>query len=429
MHPLDATNFGAEIRDFAAGPPDRSPFSFGDADAPLSVGELTRRLKSVVDDLFANVCVVGEISNLSQPRSGHAYLTLKDENAQLSAAIWRSTTSKLKFDLRNGMQVVCRGRLEVYPPHGKYQLIVTKIEPQGIGALELAFQQLQERLAREGLFDPRRKKAPPKLIRRIGVATSATGAALRDFLNILGRRTKRVDVVIAPTKVQGDGAAQDVVRALRLLNAARDALGLDAIALIRGGGSVEDLWTFNEEAVVRAVAASVLPVATGIGHEIDVSLCDLAADLHALTPSDAAARLVPEDETFVRTLDDWKIRMRRELERRIETANERLRRIESARAFVAPGETLIEKRAQRLAEIETRLSRRIDETLKKAEFRAAEAAAKLEALSPLSTLARGYSLTLRERDGRLLRRAADVAPGETIETRLADGTIRSVVVE
>lgn len=428
MSPLDASNFGGDFADIASGG-DRSLFSFGDADAPLSVGELTLRLKSVVDDLFSDVCVVGEISNLTQPRSGHAYLTLKDENAQLSAAIWRSTTSKLKFDLRNGMQVVCRGRLEVYPPHGKYQLIVSKIEPQGIGALELAFQQLQDKLAREGLFDPRRKKTPPKLIRRIGVATSATGAALRDFLNILGRRTKRVDVVVAPTKVQGDGSARDVVRALNLLNAARGALRLDAIALIRGGGSVEDLWTFNEEAVVRAVAASALPVATGIGHEIDVSLSDLAADLHALTPSDAAARLVPEDEAFVRALDDWKIRMRRGLERRIETANERLRRIEASRAFVAPTETLTEKRAQRIAEIENRLSQKIDETLKKAEFRAAEAAAKLEALSPLSTLARGYSLTLRASDRKLLRRAADVAPGQTIETRLADGTVRSVVVE
>jgi len=395
----------------------------------LSVGELTRLLKSVVEEIFFDVCVVGEISNLSQPKSGHAYFTLKDETAQLSAAIWKSTTAKLKFDLRNGMQVVCRGRIEVYPPHGKYQLVATSVEPMGVGALELAFQQLQEKLAREGLFAPERKKRPPKIIRRIGLATSATGAAIRDFLNVLGRRTKRVDVVVAPTKVQGDGAARDVVRALTLLNDLRDELRLDAIALVRGGGSVEDLWTFNEEPVVRAIAASRLPVATGIGHEIDVSLSDLAADLHALTPSDAAARLVPEDEAFVRALDDWSVRLRRGVERRIETAGERLKRIAAARAFVAPAEVLTEKRRQRALDFERRLTAGVETALKKAELRTAEVAAKLDALSPLAVLGRGYSLTTRARDGRLLRSVVDAQVGETLETRVADGTVRSVVVE
>lgn len=395
----------------------------------LSVGELTRLLKSVVEEIFFDVCVVGEISNLSQPKSGHAYFTLKDETAQLSAAIWKSTTAKLKFDLRNGMQVVCRGRIEVYPPHGKYQLVATSVEPMGVGALELAFQQLQEKLAREGLFAPERKKRPPKIIRRIGLATSATGAAIRDFLNVLGRRTKRVDVVVAPTKVQGDGAARDVVRALTLLNDLRDELRLDAIALVRGGGSVEDLWTFNEEPVVRAIAASRLPVATGIGHEIDVSLSDLAADLHALTPSDAAARLVPEDEAFVRALDDWSVRLRRGVERRIETAGERLKRIAAARAFVVPAEVLTEKRRQRALDFERRLTAGVETALKKAELRTAEVAAKLDALSPLAVLGRGYSLTKRARDGRLLRSVDDAQVGETLETRVADGTVRSVVVE
>ncbi|MBQ2849150.1 MAG: exodeoxyribonuclease VII large subunit [Thermoguttaceae bacterium] len=395
----------------------------------LSVGELTRLLKSVVEEIFFDVCVVGEISNLSQPKSGHAYFTLKDETAQLSAAIWKSTTAKLKFDLRNGMQVVCRGRIEVYPPHGKYQLVATSVEPMGVGALELAFQQLQEKLAREGLFAPERKKRPPKIVRRIGLATSATGAAIRDFLNVLGRRTKRVDVVVAPTKVQGDGAARDVVRALTLLHDLRDELRLDAIALVRGGGSVEDLWTFNEEPVVRAIAASRLPVATGIGHEIDVSLSDLAADLHALTPSDAAARLVPEDEAFVRALDDWSVRLRRGVERRIETAGERLKRISAARAFVAPAEVLTEKRRQRALDFERRLTAGVETALKKAELRTAEVAAKLDALSPLAVLGRGYSLTKRARDGRLLRSVDDAQVGETLETRVADGTVRSVVVE
>lgn len=425
-----ATEFSAATGDVKTGATTGGAASEEAGGPPtLSVGELTRLLKSVVEEIFFDVCVVGEISNLSQPKSGHAYFTLKDETAQLSAAIWKSTTAKLKFDLRNGMQVVCRGRIEVYPPHGKYQLVATSVEPMGVGALELAFQQLQEKLAREGLFAPERKKRPPKIIRRIGLATSATGAAIRDFLNVLGRRTKRVDVVVAPTKVQGDGAARDVVRALTLLNDLRDELRLDAIALVRGGGSVEDLWTFNEEPVVRAIAASRLPVATGIGHEIDVSLSDLAADLHALTPSDAAARLVPEDEAFVRALDDWSVRLRRGVERRIETANERLKRIAAARAFVAPAEVLTEKRRQRALDFERRLTAGVETALKKAELRTAEVAAKLDALSPLAVLGRGYSLTKRARDGRLLRSVDDAQVGETLETRVADGTVRSVVVE
>ena len=232
-----------------------------------------------------------------------------------------------------------------------------------------------------------------------------------------------------PTKVQGDGAARDVVRALTLLNDLRDELRLDAIALVRGGGSVEDLWTFNEEPVVRAIAASRLPVATGIGHEIDVSLSDLAADLHALTPSDAAARLVPEDEAFVRALDDWSVRLRRGVERRIETAGERLKRIAAARAFVAPAEVLTEKRRQRALDFERRLTTGVETALKKAELRTAEVAAKLDALSPLAVLGRGYSLTKRALDGRLLRSVDDAQVGETLETRVADGTVRSVVVE
>ncbi|MCF0235029.1 MAG: exodeoxyribonuclease VII large subunit, partial [Thermoguttaceae bacterium] len=334
-----------------------------------------------------------------------------------------------KFDLRDGMEAVCRGRLEVYPPSGRYQFIISQIEPKGVGALELAFRQLQEKLAREGLFAPERKKPRPRVIRRIGVATSATGAALRDFLNILGRRAKRVDVVIAPTKVQGEGAALDVVRALKMLNDAREALRLDAIALIRGGGSSEDLWTFNEEIVVRAVAASRLYVATGLGHEIDVSLCDLAADLHALTPSDAAARLVPEDDVARKTFDEWRTRMRRAVDLRLQRAEERLARLASSRAMTAPGEILTEKRGRKLTELELRLNKNADDVLARAELKMATTAAKLEALSPIAALARGYSLTTRKRDGALLRRAADVEIGEIIETRLAEGTIRSVVVE
>jgi len=398
-------------------------------DAPMTVGELSSLLKSVVEECFSRVRVVGEISNLTFPRSGHAYFTLKDETAQLSAALWKSTLSRLPFQLKPGLKVVCSGRVEVYPPHGKYQLIASDVEPLGVGALELAFQQLQEKLAREGLFEPSKKKALPRFLRRVGVATSATGAALRDFLNILKRRTKRIDVVVAPTKVQGEGAAQDVVRALRLLDERREELELDAIVLIRGGGSAEDLWTFNEEVVARAVASTKIPIVTGIGHEIDVSLCDLAADVHALTPSDAAARLVPEDdETFFAALEDRKARMTRALERRLQLAQERLNFMEKRRVFQAPREILIEKKERLLLDLQTRLERKMEDALVCADRKTVEVAAKLEAMSPLAVLSRGYSLTKRVEDGKLLRRSSAVSCGQTIETRHAEGVVRSVVI-
>ena len=399
------------------------------SDAPLTVGELSSLLKSVVEESFSRVRVVGEISNLTFPRSGHAYFTLKDESAQLGAVIWKSTLARLPFQLKPGLKIVCAGRVEVYSPHGKYQLIASSVEPLGVGALELAFQQLQEKLRREGLFEPARKRILPRFLRRVGVVTSATGAALRDFLNVLGRRAKRIDVVVAPTQVQGEGAAQDVARALRLLDERRQELRLDAIALIRGGGSVEDLWTFNEEPVVRAVASTRIPIVAGIGHEIDVSLCDLAADVHALTPSDAAARLTPEDdETFLVALEDRKARMIRALERRLQLAQERLNFMERRRVFQAPREALLEKKERLLLDMQTRMTRAIEDALARADRKTVQVAAKLEAMSPLAVLGRGYSLTKRADDGKLLRNASDVALGETIETRLAEGVVRSVVV-
>jgi len=257
----------------------------------LSVWELTAQVKNLVEAGFPNVCVMGEMADFSRPRSGHCYFTLKDERAQLRAIVWRGPAGRIRFDLRDGLEVICRGHLEVYAPRGTYQMIVEHIEPKGIGALELAFRQLRDRLAREGLFDPPRKRLLPRFARRVGGVTSPTGAAIRDFLQVLARRWRGVDVLVAPARVQGEGAAEEIAAAIGRLN--RLSRPPDVLVVTRGGGSLEDLWAFNEEIVVRAIHASQIPVVSAVGHEIDVTLSDLVADVRALTPSEAAELVAP----------------------------------------------------------------------------------------------------------------------------------------
>ena len=254
---------------------------------PLTVSQLTLRIKQTLEAEFASVWVSGELSDVSRPQSGHVYLTLKDENAQVRGVIWRSVASRLAFDLQDGQQVVCRGDIDIYPPRGVYQLIIRQVEPLGVGALQLALRKLHQRLAAEGLFDPGRKRPLPRFPRRIAFVTSPTGAAVRDFLEVLRRRWRGASVLIIPAKVQGEGAAQDLVRGIRLANSLAEPP--DVLVVGRGGGSLEDLWCFNEEPVVRAIHASRIPVVSAVGHEIDVTLSDLVADVRALTPSEAAA--------------------------------------------------------------------------------------------------------------------------------------------
>ena len=245
----------------------------------LSVAELTARIKDLLDVSFGSVWVAGEISNLARPQSGHYYLTLKDDQAQIRCALWRNVAMRLRFDLRDGLDVICRGRIDVYGPRGTYQLIIESIEPKGIGALELALRQLREKLAKEGLFDPRRKRPLPPFVRRIALVTSPTGAAIHDFLQVLARRWRGADVLVVPTRVQGEGAAAEIAAAIATANAL--PMAIDCLVVARGGGSLEDLWAFNEEAVVRAIHASRIPVVSAIGHEIDVTLADLVADVRA----------------------------------------------------------------------------------------------------------------------------------------------------
>ena len=392
---------------------------------PISVSQLTCLIKSIIETGFPRVEVIGEISSLSVS-SGHCYMTLKDRQAQLSAILWKSAAAKLKFDLRNGLEVIAKGRVELYAPYGKYQLIISEIVPKGIGALELAFRQLHEKLSAEGLFLASSKKRIPSVLRRIGLITSPTGAAIRDFLNILGRRTRRTDVVVLPVKVQGEGASREIVNAFRQIERGKNHLGLDAVVLIRGGGSTEDLWTFNEEPTVRAVAACRLPVITGIGHEIDVSLCDLAADLHALTPSDAAARIVPDDTDLKRKVADLEYRLHREMDRRYRYLEQRWETASRAVVFQSPEVRIIGDRLERVKRLENALNRQMDTRIDRSEFEIARMARLLESISPLNVLSRGYSVT-QTAAGEIVRSSDQVQPGDTILTRLEHGNIASTV--
>jgi len=392
----------------------------------LSVSELTGRIKDLIELSFPLVWVCGEICDVAQPRSGHCYLTLKDDRAQIPAVIWRSVSARLKFDLYDGLEVICRGRLEVYSPRGRYQLIIEEIDPKGIGALELALRRLHERLAKEGLFDPAKKRRLPRFVRRIAVVTSPSGAALRDFLEVLRRRWRGADVLLAPVRVQGEGAAGEIARAIAQVN--RLKLAIDCIVVTRGGGSLEDLWAFNDEAVVRAIRASRIPVVSGVGHEIDVTLSDLAADVRALTPTEAAERVVPSAEEIAGVLRQYAQRMTSLVRSRLATARNRLDAVAKRRAFRAPL-ARVHDLARRLDELEARSGRALGGRLQRTRHRLESLAAQLESLSPLAVLGRGYSITRRVRDGRVIRKAEDLTPGEEMATRFAQGRATSRVVQ
>ena len=262
----------------------------------FSIGELTRAIKGELEETFSSVWVEGEVSNLSRPSAyGHQYMTLKDDEAPLKAVLYRAIALRMKYDLSDGMRVIARGRLTLYMPRGEYQLLIEEIQPKGIGPLELAFRQLKEKLSLQGYFDPKRKRKLPRIPRRLALVTSRSGSAVRDMLEILSRRWPAAEVWLAPVRVQGEGAAAEVAEALDKLNRLADGgASLDVVVLGRGGGSLEDLWTFNEECVAQAIFQSRIPVVTGIGHEDDLTIADMVADVRALTPSEAAEKVVPD---------------------------------------------------------------------------------------------------------------------------------------
>jgi exodeoxyribonuclease VII large subunit len=387
----------------------------------LTVSQLTMFLKELVETAFPSVWVCGEISNLTRPQSGHCYLTLKDDQAQIKAVIWRTTASRLRFEPHDGLDVVCRGRIELYPPRGQYQLVIEEVQPKGIGALELALRQLREKLGKEGLFDPARKRPLPTFPRRIAFVTSPTGAAVRDFLQVLSRRWRGASVLIIPVRVQGEGAAAEIAAGIAAANRLSGTPhAVDVLVVGRGGGSLEDLWAFNEEITVRAIAGSRLPVVSAVGHEIDVTLSDLAADVRALTPSEAAERIVPSADEIQQSLAVRQRRLLNALRRRALEARQKLDRLASNRVFRRPFDRLLAA-SRELDAYSSRISRAIRERLVQVRQRIVAIAAQLESLSPLGVLSRGYSLTTRLADGRLIDDAALLSSGDQIRTRFARG--------
>jgi exodeoxyribonuclease VII large subunit len=394
------------------------------AQQTLTVAQLTAQIKNSLESEFPSVWVVGEISNYSRPQSGHAYFTLKDDQAQIRAVMWRSAAARLKFDLADGLDVVCHGHLDVYGPRGSYQLVIDELQPKGVGPLELALRKLREKLEAEGLFDPARKRSLPTFPRRIAFVTSPTGAAVHDFLQVLRRRWRGVDILIIPARVQGDGAAKEIVSGIRMAN--RISPRPDVLVVGRGGGSLEDLWSFNEEPVVRAIAASKIPTVSAVGHEIDVTLSDLAADVRALTPSEAAERVVPAAEEITARIRVFQQRLRHAAHRRVMWLRARYDGVAAQRPFRRPFD-LIHDRSRRLDELSLHGNAAVRRLLREYESRMATIAGKVESLSPLAVLARGYTITQAKTSGEVIRSAERLKIGQSIVTRFSSGTATSKI--
>ncbi len=426
----------------------------------LSVSQLNNRARLLLEDVFAQVWVEGEISNLARPASGHVYFTLKDSQAQVRCALFRQNAARVRQVLRDGLAVRVRGKVSLFEGRGDFQLILDSVEPAGDGALRLAFEALKEKLAAEGLFATERKRPLPVHPRRVGIVTSPTGAVIRDIISVFRRRAPQVHLTLIPTAVQGREATAQIVRALELA----DAGGFDALILARGGGSLEDLWCFNEEAVARAVAACKTPIVSAVGHETDVSICDFVADVRAPTPSAAAELLAPDSTDLQQRLDSLKrrlllrmrdqlarerlrldslarrlrhpgerlrqhaqrldeldLRLRRAWQLRLNARHEQLARLEARLAAQHPGRLLALLR-QRLEALGERLPRAIQLQLRQQRQRLENLAQGLHLVSPLATLGRGYSILLDEQ-GQAIRRASQTRPGQKLEARLGEGRL------
>lgn len=343
--------------------------------APLTVSRLTRMIKqAIVDNLPSTLVVTGELSNVSQPTSGHMYFTLKDADSELRCVMWRSAVARMRFEPEDGMQVIATGGVDVYEPRGQYQFYARKLEPKGIGELELAFRQLREKLDREGLFDPSHKKPLPEYPQRIAVVTSPTGAAVRDIIQTVSRRFPCVTLMIRPVRVQGPGAGDEVAAAIRALNRQADRLGgIDLMIVGRGGGSIEDLWAFNQEPVARAVFASRIPVISAVGHEVDVTISDLVADVRAATPTAAAELAVPSLDEVVEMIETGAGRLDRVMGYRFDLASRDLAAIERFELFRQPittvrrGEQQVDELGARLALVVSRRMQTLTRTLQRYE--------------------------------------------------------------
>jgi len=384
-----------------------------------SVSELTAELKILIEDTFTGVWVQGEISNFKLHTSGHMYFTLKDNRGQLRAVMFRGSNRALQFRPEDGLAVTVFGKLTIYEPRGDYQIYVEYMEPKGVGALQLAFEQLKARLEAEGLFDPARKRPIPLLPGKIGIVTSPSGAAIRDILQIIHRRFANVEILIFPVRVQGDGSATEIVEGIEFLNKRRD---LDVIIVTRGGGSIEDLWSFNEEIVARAIYASQTPVISAVGHETDFTIADFVADVRAPTPSAAAELVISRKDELTQRVDDLMSRLVTHMRYRIDQYAERLRSLGRHLQLLSPSER-VKRQRERLKEgalaLHVTMNHRL--ALWRGELRTA--AAKLDSLSPLAILARGYSVCRRLPDLSIVTRASAVEKDGHVEVLLAQGEL------
>lgn len=389
---------------------------------PLSVSQLNEYLRMLMDGdrVLSDVLVRGEISNFSAPRSGHLYFTLKDEEGQIRAVMFRTQAIRLRFVPEDGMRVIVAGRVSVYPAGGQYQIYVSDLQPDGIGALAMQFEQLRRKLEAEGLFDPERKRPIPAFPRRVGVITSATGAAVQDIRNILGRRFPLAEMILFPSAVQGEEAVGQLIAGLLFFQNYDLA---DVIIIGRGGGSAEDLAAFNDETLARVIADCTVPVISAVGHETDFTICDFVADRRAPTPSAAAELAVPDGEELRQTFLAHAARMERLIKARIMTERRLLAGLTASRALSHP-ELLFDPIRMRLSDLETKLSRSAETLLERNRSRLSAAASALDALSPLRVLSRGYATV--SRNGETVTSAARIAPGDRLTVRFSDGTVDAV---
>ena len=392
---------------------------------PLTVGELTRHVAAVIqaDDLLAGCTVRGELSNYRQYGSGHCYFTLKDAEAELPCVMFRSDAARLRFEPEDGQRVRASGRVDVYEKRGAYQLYVRSLQHDGLGALYEAYERLRAKLVEEGLFDEARKQELPVYPERVAVITSASGAAVRDMFRVLRQRWPAVRILLVPATVQGETAAPSLVEGLRLANEVPD---VDLILIGRGGGSIEDLWAFNEEPVARAIAASRIPVIAAVGHESDVTIADFVADLRAATPTHAAELAVPDHREVGRHLGQLGQRLAGALRQRLQHAQARFEAYSARRCLAEPG-WLIEQRAQRVDDLGLAVGRAMVWRVESGTGRLAQAVAKLDALNPTAVLERGYAIFARADDGRVVRTPKDVRTGEAGQVRVAGGTVMVTV--
>lgn len=393
----------------------------------VTVTQVNYYIKSLLDEStpLKNIFVVGEISNFKHYyRSGHMYFTLKDENSQLKAVMFSSYAQKLKFTPEDGMRVICRGRISAYERDGVYQLYTEDMQPDGIGALNLAYEQLKEKLSQEGLFDDIHKKAIPEFPRKIGIATSNIGAAVEDIKNITKRRYPVSELVIVPTIVQGEQASLDIVKSIEMLDAIED---VDVIIVGRGGGSIEDLWAFNTEAVARAVFACSTPIISAVGHETDFTICDFVADLRAPTPSAAAEMAVPDINNLISFVDNARSTLSNFLFRRLESENQRFDNLVNNSAL-SDASAYFKAYSDDIKSFEIDLKNAFDHCIKTNELTLGQLAGKLDALSPLAVLGRGYSV-VKDKNSNIAKKAKNLSNGDKIEIVFNDGTAICTVDE